>query len=190
MTYDAIIVLGNQLRPTGELGRTARSRVKQGVSLVREGRAPVLVVSGGHGYVGPALNVTEATKMKQYAQELGLPARSIIMEDQSRDTLGNGYYTHIMARRHDWRSVLLVTTDLHLRRAHYIFKHIFEPTIKVHVLAVSSPLPLSRQKKITSSERRNLLVVKGILKSRLLKLWCYLMSQHKGSKNYNNDRSK
>ena len=105
------MVLG--CRPSARL----RRRVGRGVQLWREGRAPVLLLSGGGR--GP---VPEAEIMRRLALAGGVPPAALLIEPHSRDTLGNARETARLLRAHRLRSVVLVSDRAHLRRAGLLFR--------------------------------------------------------------------
>ena len=123
---DAIVVLGRGVRKDGSLGVVARARVDRAVELYRIGVAPRIIFAGRSALLGddsPA--VTEADAMATYARAHGLPPSASFIEDESRDTIGNAWFTR---RRwlepNDWRSIRVVTTDYHIPRAAWIFRKV------------------------------------------------------------------
>jgi uncharacterized SAM-binding protein YcdF (DUF218 family) len=108
---DAIVVLGC---PSAA---RLRRRVERGVRLWREGRAPVLLLSGGGR--GP---VPEAEIMRRLALAAGVPQAALLIEPGSRDTLGNAHETARLLRAHGLNSVMLVSDHAHLRRAALLFR--------------------------------------------------------------------
>jgi hypothetical protein len=72
-----------------------------------------------------SLSVTEADAMAAYARAAGAPANALFVEDESRDTIGNAWFTR---RRwlepNDWRAIRVVTTDYHIPRAAWIFRKV------------------------------------------------------------------
>lgn len=110
---DAIVVLA------GEKGE----RVDHGVDLLRKGYAPLLVMSGGPSEAGVPL----ARLMKEQAERAGVPAASIVTEDESLDTGEDARYTLRLARQRGWRSIILVTSPYHARRALKLFRAVYAP---------------------------------------------------------------
>jgi uncharacterized SAM-binding protein YcdF (DUF218 family) len=108
---DAIVVLG--CKPAARL----RRRVECGVRLYRKGVAPVLLLSGGGNGPEP-----EAEIMLRIALALGAPQAALLIEPNSRDTVGNARETAIVLRAHGLRSVVLVSDRAHLRRAALLFR--------------------------------------------------------------------
>jgi uncharacterized SAM-binding protein YcdF (DUF218 family) len=121
---DAVVVLGGgsryawleraQVRPED----LKSSRLAAGARAWLAGRAPYVVLSGG-GENG----VSEARVMAAAIARLGVPASALILEDRSRSTYDNAVFTAELARRHDIRCVLLVTSALHMPRASLLFRN-------------------------------------------------------------------
>jgi uncharacterized SAM-binding protein YcdF (DUF218 family) len=137
---DAIVVLGRGVRPDGSLGLIARARVDRALELFHRGVAPRIIFSGRSALMGddnPA--VTEAEAMARYAAARALPTRASFIEDESRDTIGNAFFTwRRWLRPNDWRSVRVVTTDYHIPRAAWIFRKILGPSYDVAFSAAPS----------------------------------------------------
>ncbi len=123
---DAIVVLGGTMRgATGtrlypDLGAAA-DRVWHAARLYHAGKAPLVVVSGGHlpwaGSQGP-----EADAMARFLVDLGVPGDRILCEPRSRTTYENARESkHVLADR-GIEEVLLVTSALHMRRAAATFR--------------------------------------------------------------------
>ena len=108
---DAIVVLG--CKSPARL----RRRVECGVRLYREGVAPVLLLSGGGNGPEP-----EAESMLRIGLAHGVPQAALLIEPNSRDTVGNARETAIVLRAHGLRSVVLVSDRAHLRRAALLFR--------------------------------------------------------------------
>lgn len=125
---DAVMVLGGGLRPQLPPRRRvevaeAGDRLLSGVALMREGKAPWLLVSGGvvsftAGDPPPA----EALSAARLAAELGVPAQRIVLSDKARNTAEEASALKRIARRRGWSSVLLVTSATHLPRALSTFR--------------------------------------------------------------------
>jgi uncharacterized SAM-binding protein YcdF (DUF218 family) len=108
---DAIVVLG--CKSSARL----RRRVECGVRLYREGVASVLLLSGGGSGPEP-----EAEIMRRIALRGGVPQAALLIEPNSRDTVGNARETAVLLRTHGLRTVVLVSDRTHLRRAAPLFR--------------------------------------------------------------------
>lgn len=122
---DAIVVLGGGVGPDGALPLVARARVERAVELFRGGIAPRMVLSGLCGLMQPEPSVSEAAAMAAYAAELGVPREALLLEAESRDTLGNAYFTRErFLEPNGWTSIRVVTSDFHLSRAAWVFRKV------------------------------------------------------------------
>jgi uncharacterized SAM-binding protein YcdF (DUF218 family) len=117
---DAIVVLGGAIgtpdrrRPFPTLTDSS-DRLWHAARLFRVGKAPLMVLSGGSD---PAVALTsEARAMQVFLTELGLPSEAMLLEERSRTTLQNAEFTAALLRERGLRTVLLVTSAFHMRRA-------------------------------------------------------------------------
>lgn len=88
--------------------------------LVQEGRAPVLVVSGGIGKdTPPTWGGTEAAYFAQVARRQGLPAHQVLLEESSTNTGENIDFSRRLLSESGiaTRSVVLITKPYMQRRA-------------------------------------------------------------------------
>jgi uncharacterized SAM-binding protein YcdF (DUF218 family) len=117
--FDVIVVLGNPAEQDGTIAPIARSRVDEAIRQYRSGVAPRLLMTGGH----VQNQFVEAQVMQQYAVSQGVPASSVFVEGESRNTIQNVYYSYKIMQAHNWTSALVVSSPSHLRRASLIFMH-------------------------------------------------------------------
>ena len=120
---DAIVVLGGGSyawlrRAEIRLEDLENSRIATGARAWLAGRAPIIVLSGGRGGNGSS----EASVMAAAMARVGVPASALMLEERSRDTRDNALFTAQLARRHDIRRVLLVTSAVHMPRAGFWFR--------------------------------------------------------------------
>ncbi len=83
----------------------------------REGAAPLLLLSGGG--IGPE---PEAHVMRRIALAAGVPEAALLLEADSRDTLGNASECARLLQERGLRRVILVTDRTHLPRATLLFR--------------------------------------------------------------------
>ena len=116
---DAIVILAGE----------ETERVEYGVKLFKDGwaRKDVIVMAGG-----PLVwKYTWAGLMKDHAESLGVPARKILVEDKSRTTEEDAYYTKEILKNNRIASVILVTSPYHSRRASIIFEKVLGKDIRI-----------------------------------------------------------
>lgn len=120
---DAIVVLGGGMlygwldRGKIQPGDLSSSRLGAGARAWHDGRAPVVILSGG-GRPGH----TEAMHMAQAITQLGVPSSALILEQRSRNTRDNAVFTAKLTREHGIHRVLLVTSAVHMPRASLLFR--------------------------------------------------------------------
>jgi len=135
---DAIVVLGGGgytwiSRPGVTLEKLKYSRLAAGVRLYRAGLAPTVILSGG-GEGGR----TEARNMARGMRKFGVPDTALLLEERSTDTNTNARYTAQIAQDHGVRSILLVTSAIHMPRASVLFR-----SAGLNVVEVPVPEPPS-----------------------------------------------
>ena len=120
---DAIVVLGGGSnyawldRPDMDPAKLRSSRLAAGARAWHAGKASKVILSGGG--VG---NTTEARRMADAIQRLGVPQNALLLEERSHDTRDNARFsTALLEAGHGGRHVLLVTSALHMPRATLLF---------------------------------------------------------------------
>lgn len=111
---DVIVVLSGE----------SEERVVYGAKLFKEGwaRKNRIIMTGGP-VVG---RHTEAGLMKELAEELGVPGKYVLLADKSRSTEEDAKYTGEIMKRYGFKSIILVTSPYHSRRAAVIFKKMLQ----------------------------------------------------------------
>ena len=107
------VVLGARVHPDGKASPALVDRVGVGVSLLKEGRAQRLLLSGG----SPDARPTEAATMARLAIGLGANEDQLVLEPQSRSTFENAARCAAWLAARGESEILLVTCDFHLARA-------------------------------------------------------------------------
>ncbi len=128
-TADAIVVLGGGVEGGRSGWRTTphllagADRVWFGAQLYRAGRAPVLIFSGGNSEWSTA-DEPESKAMQKFANDLGVPPAAVLLEDRSRNTQENAEYTNQLMGEHGFKTILLVTSAVHMPRALATFRRL------------------------------------------------------------------
>ncbi len=126
--HDVIVVLGGGLRlPLApaqhvQLGH-ASDRYWHATRLYRAGKAQRVIISGGNVYSQAGIDA-EAIYAKALLQEWGVPDEAILLETQSRTTEQNQRYLVELIAEQEIRSILLVTSALHMPRAYTLFEQL------------------------------------------------------------------
>jgi uncharacterized SAM-binding protein YcdF (DUF218 family) len=110
---DVIIVLGG-----GDQGR-----IREAVTLWRQGVAPRLLLSGG----APAVpGLSQAQLMARQAEHMGVPRADLLLETRSLTTLQNALFTLPIMERQGFRSAVVVSSSWHMRRASWLFGSVYQ----------------------------------------------------------------
>jgi uncharacterized SAM-binding protein YcdF (DUF218 family) len=126
----AIVVLGggtlsaSSPRPWVEVAE-AGDRVLYGAKLYREGKAPLVVLSGGRRVDWYGAGPPEASDMAELMQGMGVPEQAILAETASHNTYENAVNVQKMLQQHQITGpILLVTSAMHMPRSLAIFRHL------------------------------------------------------------------
>lgn len=92
-------------------------RLVDTVRLQRQTGKPV-IVAGGRVEDGPS----EASVVKRFLVEFGVPADAVILDERSRDTVENARYSARIMKEKGFRQALVVTSGYHLRRSLLLFR--------------------------------------------------------------------
>lgn len=124
---EAIVVLGGGTRPkisprpwveVAEAG----DRIIYGARLFLEGKAPLLIVSGGRAeWFGEGGN-PESDDMAAIAMALGVPTSAIAQDATSLNTRENAVNVKAIMQQRGLKKILLVTSALHMPRSLAIFR--------------------------------------------------------------------
>jgi uncharacterized SAM-binding protein YcdF (DUF218 family) len=120
---DAIVVLGGFTgRPDTGRGdieiNDGIDRLLHGMRLFRAGKAPTIVLLGG----AARGHTPESHLMARLLEEFGIPRDVMLLEDKSRNTRQNAVNASSIIKQRDIKSVLLVTSAFHMRRAQAVFE--------------------------------------------------------------------
>jgi uncharacterized SAM-binding protein YcdF (DUF218 family) len=111
-TADAIVVLG-AAQYDGEPSPVLRARLDRAVTLYREGRAPLIVVTGGRQ---EGDRFTQAAAGFLYLREQGVPEAALLLEVDGTSTYTELAATARILRARGLERVLMVSDAYHSRR--------------------------------------------------------------------------
>ncbi|MFK3844633.1 YdcF family protein [Stenotrophomonas sp. NPDC078853] len=111
---DAIIVLGAAAYDA-KPSPVFQERIRHGLDLYEAGYAPLLIFTGGYG--GSGARFSESQVARRYALKQGVPAKAILIETQSRNTVQNLVEAKRLMDQRDLHRVIIVSDPLHMARA-------------------------------------------------------------------------
>ena len=125
------------------LGGADDNRVWQAARLYHAGKAPLIIVTGGLVWDGPARS--DATVMQIQLRALGVPDHATLVENDSRNTRQNALFVAELAASLGIERVLLVTSAWHMPRATATFGRTALHVIPAAPLRRIRPSPLILQ---------------------------------------------
>ena len=129
ITYTLYIFLkSNSLRPADAILVFAGNfnRIQTGYKFVNEGYADFLIISP---------EVPE--KIAEYNKRLNLrKTATTIIEDRAKSTFENALYTNKLDNAHDFKNIILVTSDYHMPRSYLIMRLLTNPDIQIQRYSV------------------------------------------------------
>ena len=123
-TPDIIIVLAGDEGP----------RIAKSVQLYKDGISDRLMMAGG----GKFLDGYYANYMKDYAIRLGAKKQDILVEKEALSTHENATFSLPIIQKYHFKSVLVVTSKYHTRRAYSVFNKLYTP-VGIQVGIISAP---------------------------------------------------
>ena len=112
---DAIVIFGAMVYSDEEVSYVLSERLNTGIAAYKQGKATKIIVSGDHG----TTQYDEVTAMKNYLLKNGIPRRDIFL-DHARFSTYDSIYR--IKEVFEVNSAILVTQELHLKRALFIAK--------------------------------------------------------------------
>ncbi|MEG0737035.1 MAG: YdcF family protein, partial [Longicatena sp.] len=123
--YDACIILGSPASKDGTCSRMQISRMDRAIELYKAKKVSTLIISGGcvcNAY-------SEAGVMKSYALSKGIDEANIILEEKARNTYENLLYSKEICEQYNLHTVIVVTSNFHVRRASFFVDNFFDDYI-------------------------------------------------------------
>lgn len=135
--FDVVLVLGCGINNDGSLPDDPKRSVDIAARLYESGRTPLIILSGGLSYKAdftPPHGESEA--MYVYAQNIGLTADALFVENESKDTLGNAYFAKIryLMPKSLRRLAVILGPNHSLKRVKYIFDKVLGDEYEVEFI--------------------------------------------------------
>ena len=108
-----------------------RGRIAEGLTQLRKGRGGILILSGVH---------EDADLDAIFLNRINTVERTrIVLEKRSTSTYENALEVRKILEERGIKSMILITSGYHVKRAHYIFTRVMPPDIKVEAYSVTTP---------------------------------------------------
>lgn len=134
--YDVIITLGNGFTDNWGVPATVENRLRSVAYLYNHKVSNKILLSGGYSISWDVAGIkpptTEALEMKKMLLTFGVPESALFLEEQSKDTISNFYFSKVnFLKPNNWKNILVVCTDIHLRRVKFLSKKILGPEYNI-----------------------------------------------------------
>lgn len=125
---DAVVMLGTVLGASRmnilHLNlNEAGDRAFTAIELVRQQKAPVLVL-GGATQILNSETLNEGTLLKRWINDWGLLSTNTIALEGSLSTREEAVQVQALAARRGWKRIILVTSAFHMKRAEAVFRKV------------------------------------------------------------------
>lgn len=139
---DCAIVLGAAAYGTNP-SPVFEERIRHAIDLYRAGLASKIIFTGGYG---TGATNAESEVGAAFARRAGVPGAAVFTELRSRTTQQNLAEAKLLMEAHGWKTAILVSDPLHMRRAMWMAHDL-------GIAAVSSPTPTSRYRSLPTRWR-------------------------------------
>lgn len=119
-------------------GGDTQARTNEAVAVQKAGWAPALVFSGAAQDPNSPSN---AAAMRRGALAAGVSSSAIDVDELARDTLENASDTAAIIHKNNYKTIILVTSQYHQRRAYLEFHHLLGDDVKI----INHPAPNDNQ---------------------------------------------
>lgn len=159
------MVLGGGIDLQGKIPSYVYSRLDEAIRL-RKSLSCRILVSGEYSFLYDKVKppFTEAFEMQRYLLNKGVSIDQILLEERSKDTVGNAYYSkkYVFIPKKE-KEAIIITSDFQAERVKYIFHKIFGQEYKLKIIGIKSELPDSEREVVWQRQRELLLKTQALL---------------------------
>jgi len=152
MKPEVLIVLGNEL-VDGRLSKLAIDRLDKAAKLYSKNKTPI-ILAGGYNIKHPkGIGPTEAAAMRDFISARGVSPDNIILEEDSRDTHANAYFTKKIIQKMGWKNIIVITSDVYVDKSSYFFDFIYGGGYNIEFVGVPTDFSEEERKRIVKYEK-------------------------------------
>lgn len=134
---DVVIVLANEMDVNGVLNSESKVRAEKAVQIFNDTDIPHLVTCGWAYRKDSNIRIADAFKAYM-VEKLGVDSRKVITELNSRDTVGDAFFTKAnLSLSLAWNRICVVTSDYHVSRTQEIFNFIYGTNFVIDVIGAN-----------------------------------------------------
>lgn len=139
--YDAILILGRGIDEQGEIPKFAKATIEKAVEMFQQKQTDKIIFAGKWSYNSTFIPPkTEAQAMAQYAIDLSLPKKAIILEEESEATVFNlcNVKKDILIPN-NWTNIAIISSPYFNERLKLNTDMIFGDNIKYNIIDIDYP---------------------------------------------------
>jgi len=121
-----IIILGSPNDDQGNLSETATGRLAQGLVEFRRRKEYKILCTGGFGEHFNTTDKPHAFYAVRHLISEGVPESDILEIVKSSNTVEDALLSKPIITKHGVRSLIVVSSDFHMKRVRHIFKQVFK----------------------------------------------------------------
>ena len=121
-----IIILGSPNDDQGNLSETAKRRLARGLGEYRRHKGYKILCTGGFGEHFNTTDKPHAIYAVRHLIREGVPEKDILEIVKSRNSVEDALLSKPITAKHGVRSVIVVSSDFHMKRVKRIFKQVFK----------------------------------------------------------------
>ena len=159
---EVVIVLSHLMSKEGILDNQSLRRAEKAASICISRDCSILLTSGWayrEDCSIPIGKVVAEYIINQF--EIGGKCK-VLYDTNSRDTVGDAYYSRKKLSKFNYTKLIIVTSDYHVNRTQYIFKNFF-PSILIEIIGIKTNLTLNNN--VMQKETASLLTFKQTFKN-------------------------
>lgn len=188
-----IVVLGGGIDIHGNIPHHVYQRLDKARELWQKNPQAKIVLSGKYSFLYKKQKppITESQKAKKYLREMKIPAKAILLENRSKDTIGNAYYlkkTIVIPRKEE--KAIIITSAFHKKRVSYIWKKVFGSEWNYTILGIEEHMPPPKRAEIEAIQKNILQETKKMLQEMKNGDHTYLKGKLYKTKFYKKERTK
>ena len=122
---EVIVILGGMINPLpyhkGQVDLLASAeRLTEAIRLYQNKKAKKILFTGGSGILFSY--EPESILAKKFLVQMGIKEEDILLEEKSRNTFENAFYSKEILEKYSFQKIILITSAFHMKRAEGIFK--------------------------------------------------------------------
>lgn len=113
--------------------------------IIDSGKARKLLITGGSN--SKLQNETESEYLKEYAENIGILRKDIIIETKAKNTLENAILSSNLIKQSDLKvkNILLISKNYHARRTLMTFEEYFQMDVNFFVISYIDELGITKE---------------------------------------------